>query len=82
MLAEARHDFREAILPSQLAPDGSFPRELERTKPYGYSIFQLDNVALLADVLTVPGQDLWTYATPDGRGVGAAVAFLYPYLRD
>jgi hypothetical protein len=53
-LSQARRTFLEVLLPGQLAPDGSFPRELSRTKPYGYSIFQLDNVALLAEILSTP----------------------------
>ncbi|MDB6169590.1 MAG: hypothetical protein JWM88_2454 [Verrucomicrobia bacterium] len=81
-LDEARQVFLEAILPGQLAPDGSFPRELARTKPYGYSIFQLDNVALLTDVLSTPSENLWTASLPDGRSVAQAVAFLYPYVAD
>ncbi|HWL16236.1 MAG TPA: alginate lyase family protein, partial [Opitutus sp.] len=56
--------------------------ELARTKPYGYSIFQLDNVALLAEVLTTPAENLWQFALPDGRRVAQAVAFLAPYLAD
>jgi hypothetical protein len=82
VLEEARRVFRETLLPGQLAPDGSFPRELARTKPYGYSIFQLDNVALLTDVLSTPEKNLWATALPDGRSVAQAVAFLYPYLAD
>ncbi|HTL69139.1 MAG TPA: alginate lyase family protein [Lacunisphaera sp.] len=81
-LERARRRFREVLLPWQLAFDGSFPRELERTKPYGYSIFQLDNVALLADVLSTPQEDFWRTALLDGRSVAQAVAFLYPYLAD
>jgi beta-galactosidase len=77
---QARRVFTGTLLPTQLAPDGSFPRELARTKPLGYSIFQLDNVALLADVLSTPQQDLWHYRLNDGRNVGQAIAFLFPYL--
>jgi hypothetical protein len=79
-LETARQTYRDVLLPDQLAPNGSFPRELARTKPYGYSIFQLDNVALLTDVLSTPAQDLWTEARADGRSVAQAVAFLAPYL--
>jgi hypothetical protein len=53
-LETARTTYRNVLLPGQLAFDGSFPRELARTKPYGYSIFQLDNVALLTEVLSLP----------------------------
>ncbi|MEJ1973097.1 MAG: alginate lyase family protein [Lacunisphaera sp.] len=81
-LATARATYRDVLLPEQLAFDGSFPRELSRTKPYGYSIFQLDNVALLTDVLSTPEQDLWSWRLADGRHVAQAVAFLAPYLAD
>jgi hypothetical protein len=81
-LAEARLAFCGTLLPDQLAANGSFPRELERTKPYGYSIFQLDNVALMAEMLSTSQQNLWTFTLPDGRNVARAVAFLYPYLLD
>src|SRR5439155_22836488 len=66
----------------QMAPDGSFPRELERTKPYGYSLFQLDVMAMTAEVLSTPADNLWTYTTPDGRGMRKALAFMYPFIKD
>ena len=51
-LAECRRQFKEVFVPKQMAADGSFPAELKRTKPYGYSIFQLDNMATLCQVLS------------------------------
>ena len=51
-LAECRRRFTDDFVAKQMAPDGSFPRELARTKPYGYSIFQLDNMATLCQVLS------------------------------
>lgn len=39
---EVRTRFENLQLPAQEAANGSFPRELARTKPYGYSIFQFD----------------------------------------
>ncbi len=81
-LAECRRQFKEAFVTKQMAPDGSFPRELARTKPYGYSIFQLDNMAALCQVLSRAEDDLWNFALPDGRGMRKAMDFLYPYLAD
>jgi|SRR5208282_1729647 len=81
-LAECRQQFKEVFVPKQMAPDGSFPRELARTKPYGYSIFQLDNMATLCQVLSTTNDNLWTFTRPDGRGIRKAVEFLYPYLAD
>ncbi len=81
-LAECRRQFKEVFLPRQMAADGSFPAELKRTKPYGYSIFQLDNMAALAQVLSTADDNLWTFALPDGRGLRRAMEFLFPYLAD
>jgi len=81
-VAECRRQFKEVFLTQQMARDGSFPRELARTKPYGYSIFQLDNLITLAQVLSTPQEDLWNFAYPDGRGARLAMEFMYPYLAD
>ena len=79
MLAYCRARFKNVLLPGQMAPDGSFPREIKRTKPYGYSLFNLDAMATICQILD---EDLWSYATPDGRGLRRGVAFLYPYIQD
>jgi hypothetical protein len=81
-LAECRRQFKEVFVPNQMAADGSFPLELKRTKPYAYSMFQLDNMVLLCQVLSTPEDDLWSFALPDGRGIRRAVAYLHPYLAD
>ncbi len=81
-VAYCRRQYQEVFLPEQMATDGSFPRELARTKPYGYSIFQLDNLLTLAQVLSTPQDDLWNFTLPDGRGARKAMEFLYPYLAD
>ena len=79
---EIRQWFAGTLLPDQLGEDGSFPKELLRTKPYSYSIFNFDGMAGLAQSLKGSGVDLTTFALPDGRGLCKAAAFLYPYLRD
>jgi hypothetical protein len=81
-LALCRKRFKEVLLPDQMAADGSFPQELRRTKPYGYSIFNLDAMATLCRILSTPDDNLWTYTTADGRNVRKAIEFLHPYLKD
>jgi hypothetical protein len=81
-LAECRRRFKEVFVPKQMAKDGSFPAELARTKPYGYSIFQLDNMVELCQLLSTPQEDLWKFELADGRGIRRAMEFLYPYLAD
>jgi hypothetical protein len=73
----ARDRFKTVLLPNQMAADGSFPRELARTKPYGYSLFNLEAFSTLAQIL-----DLWSFELPDGRGMRKAVAYMAPFIRD
>lgn len=77
-----RERFKEVLLPKQMTNDGSFPLELKRTKPYGYSIFQADNVAILCVLLSTPDDDLWKFKLPDGNTALKTTEFIYPYLED
>jgi len=81
-LTECRRQYKDVFVTKQMAADGSFPLELKRTKPYGYSIFQLDNMTTLCQVLSTPDDDLWNFELPDGRGIRKAMAYLYPFLAD
>lgn len=67
-LLEARQRTTDSHIPDQMAPDGSFPLELERTKPYSYSLFNIDLIATLCHVLSDRRHELWTYTTEDGKG--------------
>jgi hypothetical protein len=82
LMADGRTRFKTVIVPNQVAADGSFPEELRRTKPYGYSLFNLEAMAGVAQTLSRPGDDLWTFELPDGRGLARALAYLVPYIRD
>jgi hypothetical protein len=82
MLAFCRERYKQVILPDQMQEDGGFPRELGRTKPYGYSIFVLDNMATLCHVLSTPEDNLWSFELEDGRSIGRGFQFLYPYMED
>jgi hypothetical protein len=74
--------FMKVLVPNQMDKDGSFPRELRRTKPYGYSLFNLDIMASVAQILSSPAENLWTFQLPDGRGMRKALEFLYPFILD
>ena len=80
-MRECRTRFKTVLL-QQMAPDGSFPRELGRTKPYGYSLFNLEAMATICQILSTPEDDLWTFELPDGRGMRKAMAYMAPYIRD
>jgi hypothetical protein len=77
-----RNRFKNVLLPNQMAADGSFPQELRRTKPYGYSIFNLDALCTMCQILSTKEDDLWTYKTPDGRSIRKGIEYLYPFIVD
>jgi hypothetical protein len=74
--------YKTVLLPNQMAADGSFPREIRRTKPYGYSIFNLDAMTTICQVLSTKENDLWNFTLPDGRGIRKGIEYLYPYVAD
>ena len=77
-----RTRYKEVLLPDQMAADGSFPQELRRTKPYGYSLFNLDAMTMICLILSDEKNDLWNYKTSDGRSIRKGIEFLYPYIVD
>jgi Alginate lyase len=84
-LTLCRERFRNHLLGDQLAPDGSFPLELARTKPYSYSLFDLDVLAIVCQIAAQPGDspdNLWQFRLPDGKTYRKAVDFMFPFIAD
>ena len=77
-----RNFYKTTLLPDQMALDGSFPKELSRTKPYGYSVFNLDAMASLAQLLSSAEDNIFQYTTPEGKGLNLGLQFLYPYINN
>jgi len=77
-----REQFKTVYLTEMMAGDGSFPAELARTKPYGYSLFVLDAMAAVAQIASTAEDDLWAFELPDGRSLEKGMSFLYPYIED
>jgi Alginate lyase len=82
MLAYCRDRFKQVVLPNQIAADGSFPQELRRTKPYSYSLFNLEAMATVCQILSTSTDNLWLYTTANGVGLRKAMAYMYPYIKD
>lgn len=82
LLGYCRNRFKTVLVPNQIAADGRFPEELKRTKPYAYSLFNLDAMATICQLLSTPEDNLWTFATSDGRSVSKAMKFMFPFVRD
>jgi hypothetical protein len=82
LLDDCRDRFKRVVLPNQMAADGSFPQELRRTKPYSYSLFNLEAMATICQILSTPGDNLWLFTTPAGSGLRKAMEYMYPYIKD
>lgn len=74
--------YKNVFLPKQMEKDGSFPQELRRTKPYGYSLFNLDAMTMLCQVLSTPEDNLWNYQTADGKSIKKGIECMYPFVED
>ncbi|MNJ93908.1 Alginate lyase [compost metagenome] len=82
LLDFCRDRYKNVLLPNQMAVDGSFPRELARTKPYGYSIFNLDAMTTLCQILSTKTDNLWDFKTTDGKSIKKGIEYLYPVVAD
>jgi hypothetical protein len=79
---QCRDLYAKKILPGQMAANGSFPLEIARTKPFAYSLYNLDAMAASALILSDESFDAWNYSLPDGRGIIKGVEFIMPFLKD
>jgi len=70
-----RDRYKTVLVPNQIAPDGSFPQELRRTKPYGYSLFNLDAMATICQTLSTSSDNLF-------MDMRKAMEFMYPFIAD
>ena len=77
-----RNRYKTVLLPRQMAANGSFPLELKRTKPYGYSLFNLDAMSTICQLLSTPDDDLWRFTADGNKSIAGGIAYLYPYVNN
>jgi len=80
MLSMAWEHYRSYLVPAEIQPDGSCPREEARTNSLGYSVMNLNGFAVLCRIAQIHGVDLWSYRAISGAGVAKAVAYVIPYV--
>jgi hypothetical protein len=80
--ASVDEQYRTVLVPKQIEPDGSCPREEGRTKSLSYSYYNANAFAFICELAHHRGVDLWHFKTEDGRGIAAVVSYLAPYIAD
>ncbi len=82
LLVELRHQFRSTTIRAQITADGSFPHELTTPTPYRNSLFNLDMLAGICDLLSTRFESVWEYELQDGPGMRTAVARHFPFIQN
>ena len=77
-----RNFYKTSLLPNQMDKDGGFPLELKRTKPYGYSLFNLDAMTSICQILSTKQDNLFDYTTPEGKNLELGIKFMIPYIEN
>jgi Alginate lyase len=72
--------YRNYLVPTEIKPDGSCPKEEERTDSLSYSSMNLDAFATVCRLAHMSGVDLWNFKTAKGIGVETSFNYLMPYL--
>lgn len=80
---KAAFDFYRAhIFPHQIRPDGSAPREEQRTRALSYSAFNLEAFTVTCRIAQLRGVDLWSVKAKGGATIATVIDYLQPFLTD
>jgi hypothetical protein len=72
--------FKSEVLEKQMAQNGSFPEELSRTKPYNYSLFNIEAIGTIAQILD--DDTFWNFTSPSHKSIKLGFDFIFPFISD
>jgi hypothetical protein len=81
-LAQLRHRFKTVTLRAQISPEGTFAHELNSEMPLRNSLFNLDMLAGVCQLLSTRFENVWDYSLDDGPGMRSAIAYHFPFIAD
>ncbi len=80
IIAMSQSQFKKQ-LDIQMAEDGSFPKELSRTKPFHYMNYNLRAWTSFALLASTPTENLWEYKSKNGS-LQKAIDFILPFYNN
>ena len=81
-LGDLRHRFKSMTLRAQIALGGQLPRELTTPAPYRNSLFTLDMLGAVCQLLSTRFESVWDYELEEGTGMRGAIAWHFPFMAD
>lgn len=79
-LDEAWNQYKTYLVPEEIKPDGSCPREEARTNSLGYSVMNADGFAVLCRIAQSAGVDLWSFKAANGVSYEKVVRYVEPFV--
>jgi Alginate lyase len=77
-----RHQYQHVTIRAEMTANGNFPHELDTPYPYRNSLFNLDMLAVICDLLSTRFESMWDYELQDGPGMRAAIAYHFPFIQN
>ena len=74
--------YQDRVLPAEIRPNGSAPREEMRGQSLTLSVLNAQALAITCRIAEVHGVDLWHTQTRRGASMDTVVAYLSPYLAE
>jgi hypothetical protein len=81
-LTTLRQRYKTVTIRAQITANGTFPHELTTANPYRLSLFNLDMLAAVCQLVSTRFESAWDYDLQDGPGMRAAIARHFPYIKD
>ncbi|OGU35297.1 MAG: hypothetical protein A2068_05255 [Ignavibacteria bacterium GWB2_35_6b] len=73
---------KDFLIETQIAKEGNFPLEDERTRSLHYSVFNLNALASICKIGDEYNQNLWNYISSNGVNVLTSINYIIPFLEN
>jgi hypothetical protein len=75
-----RHQYKSVTLRAQVTALGTFTHELTTPWPYRFSLFNLDMLSGICDLLSTRFESMWDYELQDDPSMRVAIAYHFPFI--
>jgi hypothetical protein len=82
VLNDCRHRFKTVTVRAQMNADGLFPHELTTANPFRNSLYNLDLLGGVCQLISTQFENVWEHELQDGPGMRSAIAKHAYYIHD